>query len=79
MGALFVKELAWLDKSAGIPVATLKLRSIPTLPAGDRQIFPVTQIGAEHRLTSPRPGDIGAAPFKFSSTTPLSMDTVGVH
>mmetsp|Transcript_4479 Transcript_4479/g.12914 ORF Transcript_4479/g.12914 Transcript_4479/m.12914 type:complete len:574 (+) Transcript_4479:397-2118(+) len=33
VGALFVKELAWLDKSAGIPVATLKLRSIPTLPA----------------------------------------------
>jgi hypothetical protein len=33
LGCILVKELAWIDKSEPVPVANLKMRSIPTLPA----------------------------------------------
>lgn len=33
LGCILVKELAWIDKSEAVPVASLKMRSIPTLPA----------------------------------------------
>jgi hypothetical protein len=33
LGCILVKELAWIDKSEPMPVANLKMRSIPTLPA----------------------------------------------
>lgn len=33
LGCVLVKELAWVDKTEAVPVARLKMRSIPTLPA----------------------------------------------
>lgn len=79
IGALFVKELAWLDKSVGIPVATLKLRSIPTLPAGLRlpqsmptAHCPVTTTHCPLRCTNP----LIAVPERFLH---VRKTRVGIH
>lgn len=32
LGCILVKELAWIDKTQPVPIASLKMRSIPTLP-----------------------------------------------